>query len=70
MTAQHHGLVKVGLEGDVCLPENGFAVYRALGGPKEMHAYPRCAHHAGLLWVMPKVADFLDQHLSPEKRDD
>ncbi|ONI74661.1 hypothetical protein ALI144C_38170 [Actinosynnema sp. ALI-1.44] len=55
--------VYIGLEDDVCPPETGFAVYKALNGPKEMHTYPRSAHQAGLHWVMPKVADFLDKHL-------
>lgn len=56
----------IGLEDDVCPPETGFAVYRALTAPKELHTYPRCGHQAGLHWVMPKVEAFLDQHLSPE----
>ncbi|AOS64186.1 acetylxylan esterase [Actinoalloteichus hymeniacidonis] len=56
-------LVYLGLEDDVCPPETGFAVYRELGGVKELHTYPRCAHDAGLRWVIPKVEAFLDGHL-------
>jgi cephalosporin-C deacetylase len=55
--------VYLGLEDDVCPPETGFAVYRKLTAPKELHTYERCAHDAGLRWVIPKVEAFLDGHL-------
>jgi cephalosporin-C deacetylase len=61
-------LVYLGLEDDVCPPETGFAVHRALGGPKELHAYPRCGHDAGLPWVMSRIEEFLDRHLKPAGR--
>ncbi len=32
--------------------------YDALSCPKELHAYPRCAHDAGIYWEMPKVRRF------------
>lgn len=60
-------LVYIGLEDDVCPPETGYAVYNALGGPKELHATPCCAHDAGAYWVMPKVEAFLARHLRPGK---
>ncbi len=58
-------LVYVGLADDVCPPETGYDVCRAMTCPKEMHAYPRCAHDAGIHWEMPKVEAFLAQHLRP-----
>lgn len=58
-------LVYVGLEDDVCPPETGFAAYDALRCPKQMDAYPRCAHDAGAYWEMAKVEAFLAQHLRP-----
>ncbi|WP_198042794.1 MULTISPECIES: acetylxylan esterase [Actinoalloteichus] len=62
---QAPSLVYLGLEDDVCPPETGFAVYRALGGVKELHTFPRCGHDAGLRWVIPEVERFLDGHLNP-----
>ncbi len=58
-------LIYVGLADDVCPPETGYAVYDALTCPKELHAYPRCAHDAGIYWEMPKVEAFLEAHLHP-----
>ncbi len=58
-------LIYIGLADDVCPPETGYAVYHALGGPKEIHAYPRCAHDAGIYWEMPRIVDFLATHLKP-----
>ncbi len=58
-------LVYIGLADDVCPPETGYALYRALSCPKELLAYPRCAHDAGSYWAMPKVKAFLAEHLSP-----
>ncbi|MEJ3654166.1 acetylxylan esterase [Actinomycetes bacterium KLBMP 9759] len=58
--------VYLGMEDDVCPPETGFAVYRAITAEKELHTYPRCGHSAGLHWVFPKVEAFLDSHLTPE----
>ena len=61
-------LVYLGLGDDVCPPETGYALERALGGPTELHVYPRCAHDAGAYWEMPEVEAFLAQHLQPGKR--
>jgi cephalosporin-C deacetylase len=58
-------LIYVGLQDDVCAPETGFALYDALGGPKEIHSYPGCGHDAGSFWEEPRVAAFLAQHLQP-----
>jgi len=58
-------LVYLGMEDDVCPPETGFAVYAALPEPKQLLTYERCAHNAGLRWVIPKVEAFLDGHLKP-----
>jgi len=58
-------LIYLGLGDDICPPETGYALHNALGGPKELHVYPRCAHDAGSYWEMPKVEAFLAQHLHP-----
>jgi cephalosporin-C deacetylase len=59
-----------GLEDDVCPPETSFAVYRAIAGPKELHAFEKCAHHdAGRYWAMPKVRSFLANYLEPKVND-
>jgi cephalosporin-C deacetylase len=61
-------LVNIGLEDDVCPPETGYAVYNAMTCPKDLHAYPRCAHDAGTFWHAPKVEAFLAEHLQPGQR--
>jgi cephalosporin-C deacetylase len=58
-------LLYIGLEDDVCPPETGYALYRALTCPKEIHAYPHCAHDAGAHWELAKVEAFLAAHLQP-----
>ena len=58
-------LIYLGLRDDVCPPESGLALHRALSGPKELHTFPNSGHHAGLHWIFPKVEAFLDQHLEP-----
>ncbi len=58
-------LIYIGLADDVCPPETGYALYHALACPKELLAYPRCAHDAGSYWAMPKVKAFLAEHLKP-----
>ena len=60
-------LLYIGLEDDVCPPQTGYAVYRALTCPKDLHAYPRCAHDAGSYWETPRVEAFLAEHLHPGK---
>jgi cephalosporin-C deacetylase len=58
-------LIYLGMEDDVCPPETGFALHRVLPGEKRLYTYPRCAHHAGLPWVMTAVEEFLAEHLKP-----
>ena len=58
-------LIYVGLGDDVCPPETGYALYHALECPKEIHAYPRCAHDAGAYWEMAHVQAFLARYLRP-----
>ena len=58
-------LVYIGLNDDVCPPETGHALYSAMTCPKELHAYPRCAHDSGAYWEMKNVEAFLAQHLRP-----
>jgi cephalosporin-C deacetylase len=58
-------MVYVGLNDDVCPPETGYDVYKAMTCPKEIYATPRSAHDAGAYWIMPKVQEFLAQHLQP-----
>ena len=58
-------LLYIGLGDDVCPPETGYALHDALTCPTELHAYPRCAHDAGIYWEMPQVEAFLAQHLRP-----
>ena len=58
-------LVYVGLADDVCPPETGYALYNAMTCPKEIHAYPRCAHDSGVYWEMRKVEAFLAAQLKP-----
>jgi cephalosporin-C deacetylase len=60
-------LVYIGLEDDVCPPETGYAVYQAMTCPKDLHAYPRCAHDAGAYWEARKVEGFLAEHLRPAR---
>ncbi|GAA0588782.1 prolyl oligopeptidase family serine peptidase [Kribbella sandramycini] len=58
-------MIYLGLEDDVCPPETGFALHRALPGEKTLHTYPNCAHHAGLPGVLRVVEEFLADHLKP-----
>ena len=58
-------LIYIGLEDDVCPPETGYALYKALSCPKELHATPHAAHDAGSYWKTPVVSAFLAKHLRP-----
>ncbi len=58
-------LVYIGLEDDVCPPETGYALVRAMRCEKRMIATPRCAHDAGAHWVDADVERFLAHHLRP-----
>lgn len=58
--------VYVGLGDDVCPPETGFDLQRALTScDLEFYEYPRCAHDAGNYWQDAKVREFLGRHLRP-----
>ena len=58
-------LVYVGLGDDVCPPETGYDLKKALTCPTEFNAYPRCAHDAGAYWELTNVEAFLAHHLRP-----
>jgi cephalosporin-C deacetylase len=58
-------LVYIGLGDDVCPPETGYDLVNAMSCSTEVHAYPRCAHDAGIHWEMPRVEMFLADHLKP-----
>ncbi len=58
-------MVYIGLNDDVCPPETGYALRKAMTCPVEFHAQPRSAHDAGRYWVMPKVEAFLAKHPKP-----
>lgn len=55
----------VGLEDDVCPPESGFALHRALSSPKQLVTTEGAAHDAGSYWVNARVEAFLAEHLAP-----
>lgn len=59
-------IVNIGLEDDVCPPETGYAVYRAIGSTrKKLYPYPNCMHDAGSFWHAKIVDAFLAEHLRP-----
>lgn len=59
-------LVYIGLEDDVCPPETGFALVRAMNNcDVQLHAHEQCAHDAGAHWEMSAVEAFLAEHLRP-----
>lgn len=59
-------IVNIGLQDDVCPPETGYAVFRAIGSAdKRLYAYDGCAHDAGGQWHADVVRDFLALHLRP-----
>ncbi len=58
-------LVYVGLNDDVCPPETGYDLRKAMTCPTEFNAYPRCAHDAGAYWELKNVEAFLARHLRP-----
>jgi len=63
-------LVYAGLADDVCPPETAYDLMAALDCPKTIHAYPRCAHDAGIHSEMAEVEAFLAEHLRPDPRRD
>ncbi|HEX5415504.1 MAG TPA: acetylxylan esterase [Chloroflexota bacterium] len=59
-------IVNIGLQDDVCPPETGYAVFRAIGSrEKRLYPYNNCAHDAGSAWHAAIVDDFLKTHLHP-----
>jgi cephalosporin-C deacetylase len=57
-------LVNIGLEDDVCPPETGFAVAKAMTNARvDLQVYPDCAHDAGSAFHARLVAEFLARHL-------
>ncbi|MCC6628610.1 MAG: acetylxylan esterase [Chloroflexi bacterium] len=59
-------LVNIGLEDDVCPPETGFALARAMTQARvDFHVYPNCAHDAGSAFHGRLVSEFLAEHLRP-----
>lgn len=58
--------VYIGSEDDVCPPETGYALFKALDCRKELLiSPPHCAHDAGIYWAQPKIEAFLAEHLQP-----
>lgn len=63
-------LIYVGLADDVCPPETGYDLLKALPAEtSELHAYPGCGHDAGIYWEMDNVEAFLAKHLRPALAD-
>jgi cephalosporin-C deacetylase len=59
-------LVSIGLNDDVCPPETGYDLKKALvNAPVEFNPHPRCAHDAGSFWHAKRVEQFLAEHLKP-----
>ncbi len=59
-------IVNIGLQDDVCPPETGFAVYRAIGSAnKKLYPYANCMHDAGSFWHAAIVDAFLAAQLHP-----
>lgn len=59
-------IVNIGLRDDVCPPETGFAVFRAIGSKdKKLYPYENCMHDAGSFWHAKIVDAFLAEHLRP-----
>jgi cephalosporin-C deacetylase len=57
-------LINIGLEDDVCPPETGFALARAMPNARvDLQVYPDCAHDAGSAFHGRLVSDFLAEHL-------
>jgi cephalosporin-C deacetylase len=60
-------LVYAGLGDDVCPPETAYDLVRPMTCPVEFITTPRCAHDAGVYWVMKRVEAFLAEHLKPAR---
>jgi cephalosporin-C deacetylase len=61
-------LINIGLEDDVCPPETGFALARAMTKARvDLHPYANCAHDAGSAVHGRLVSEFLAEHLRPNQ---
>lgn len=59
-------IVNIGLQDDVCPPETGYAVFRAIGSKdKRLYPYNNCMHDAGSAWHAAIIDNFLKDHLHP-----
>jgi cephalosporin-C deacetylase len=59
-------IVNIGLQDDVCPPETGYAVFRAIGSAdKKLYPYDNCMHDAGSYWHAKIVDAFLAERLRP-----
>ena len=60
-------IVNIGLEDDICAPETGYAVFRAIGSAdKRLYTYEGCGHDAGLFVGHAEIVSaFLARHLRP-----
>ncbi len=59
-------IVNIGLQDDVCPPETGYALFRAIGSPdKKLYPYANCMHDAGSFWHAAIVDEFFRQQLHP-----
>lgn len=59
-------LVYIGLEDDVCPPETGYALARAMtAADVTLHAHEGCAHDAGIRWEGAMIRQFLGSRLQP-----
>lgn len=59
-------VVNIGMRDDVCPPETGFALFRAIGSAnKKLYTYDNCMHDAGSFWHAAIVDAFFREHLHP-----
>jgi cephalosporin-C deacetylase len=59
-------ILNIGLQDDVCPPETGYAVFRAIGSAdKKLYPYDNCMHDAGSYWHAKIVDAFLAERLRP-----
>ncbi len=59
-------IVNIGLNDDVCPPETGYAVFRAIGSSqKKLYAYPGHGHDANVYEHSAVIRAFFREHLRP-----
>jgi len=57
-------IVNIGLNDDVCPPETGYALFKAIGSrEKTLYPYENCGHDAGSAFHARIVTNFLDEQL-------